>query len=71
MKALQSRLAGTRIEPLEALGVDAGSKEALAFALLAHLTLCGEPGNVPSATGARHRVVLGTITPGTSPNRGD
>lgn len=64
MRALGRRLAGTRIEPLDVLGVDAASKEALAFALLAHLTLAGEAGNVPGATGARHRVVLGTITPG-------
>ena len=71
MKALRSRLPGTPIEPLDALGVDAASKEALAFALLAHLTLSGEPGNVPSATGARRRVLLGTITPGTASTRGE
>jgi len=64
MLALRRRLDGIRLERLDELGVSAGIKEALAFAFLAHLTLCGEPGNVPGATGARHPVVLGSITPG-------
>ena len=64
MLALRRRLDGIRLERLDELGVSAGTKEALAFAFLAHLTLCGEPGNVPGATGARHPVVLGSITPG-------
>ena len=41
----------------------AQAKEAIAFAILAAFTLDGEPSNVPSVTGARHRVVLGSITP--------
>jgi anhydro-N-acetylmuramic acid kinase len=53
--------------PLETLGVPAAAKEALAFALLAHLTLSGEPGNVPAATGAARPVVLGRISPGRWP----
>jgi len=67
MTALRRRLEGTRVARLDDLGVPAGTKEALAFAFLAHLTLCGEPGNLPGATGARHAVVLGSITPGASP----
>jgi anhydro-N-acetylmuramic acid kinase len=50
--------------PLERLGVPHEAKEALAFAFLAHLTLSGLAGNVPSATGAARPVVLGHITPG-------
>jgi anhydro-N-acetylmuramic acid kinase len=41
----------------------AEAKEAVAFALLAAATLGGLPSNVPSATGARRSVVLGSITP--------
>lgn len=68
MMALRRRLDGIRVGRLDELGVSPGIKEALAFAFLAHLTLCGAPGNVPGATGARHAVVLGSITPGSSPN---
>ncbi len=64
MTALRRRLEGIRFARLDELGVSPGIKEALAFAFLAHLTLCGAPGNVPGATGARHAVVLGSITPG-------
>ena len=39
------------------------AKEAVAFALLGYLTLHGQPGNVPAATGAGGRRVLGAVTP--------
>jgi anhydro-N-acetylmuramic acid kinase len=39
------------------------AKEAVAFALLGYLTLHGQPGNIPAATGASGSRVLGTITP--------
>ena len=42
---------------------DGEAKEAVAFALLAHLHLEGIPGNVTTATGARGRRVLGMLTP--------
>ena len=47
----------------EDFGIANTAKEALAFAILAHETLAGRPGNVPSATGARRAVVLGKIVP--------
>jgi anhydro-N-acetylmuramic acid kinase len=62
--ALARRLAGIPLRSADALGVPVDAKEALAFAFLAHQTLCGLPGNVPGATGASHPVVLGEITPG-------
>ncbi len=39
------------------------AKEAVAFALLGYLTLHGQPGNVPAATGAVGPRVLGAVTP--------
>jgi anhydro-N-acetylmuramic acid kinase len=42
---------------------DGEAKEAVAFALLAHLHVAGAPGNVVGATGARGPRVLGKLTP--------
>jgi anhydro-N-acetylmuramic acid kinase len=52
----------------EDFGMDSSAKEPLAFALLAHATIHGEPGNVPTVTGARRAVVLGKIIPGQNGN---
>jgi anhydro-N-acetylmuramic acid kinase len=48
---------------IDELGVSNAAKEALAFALLAAATLDGVPSNVPSVTGAKRAVALGSITP--------
>lgn len=48
----------------EDFGIDSSAKEPLAFAILAHATMNGEPSNVSSVTGARRAVVLGKIIPG-------
>ena len=45
-------------------GIAGDAKEAVSFAILAWQTIRGATGNVPSATGARHPVVLGKIVPG-------
>jgi anhydro-N-acetylmuramic acid kinase len=60
---LAERLPGVSIHQHEDAGISGAAKEAIAFALLGHATLCGVPSNVPSVTGARHPVVLGTIVP--------
>jgi anhydro-N-acetylmuramic acid kinase len=66
-RTLMARLIeeGIRPRPIRDAGADfdAGAKEAVAFALLGAATLDGVPSNVPSATGARRAVVLGSITP--------
>lgn len=69
MVALRRRLDGVTVKKLDDLGVAAESKEALAFALLAHLTLSGEAGNVRGATGAEATAILGHVTPGALPGR--
>jgi anhydro-N-acetylmuramic acid kinase len=44
------------------LGIPSDAKEAIAFALLGAATLDRVPSNVPSVTGAKRAVVLGSIT---------
>ena len=63
MSFLKQQLGEARIRVTDELGVPSVAKEAIAFALLGAATLDGEPSNVPSVTGARHAVVLGSITP--------
>lgn len=64
MAALSRRLSPVPVRSLELLGIPVDAKEAMAFAFLAHRTLCGLAGNAPGATGASRSVVLGQITPG-------
>ena len=63
MDQLRSRVGPAAVRATGEFGVPSEAKEALAFALLAAATLDGLPSNVPSATGARRPVVLGSITP--------
>lgn len=59
--------AGVTLRPSDEAGVPAQAKEAYLFALLGFLTWHGVPATVPSCTGARHRSVLGSVTPGSGP----
>ncbi len=61
LEQLFSPAAVTTSEPF---GIPPDAKEAVAFAVLAHETLAGRPGNLPSATGAEHPAILGTVVPG-------
>lgn len=63
LSMLRTALEPIPVVTLEAYGLDSRAKEAMAFALLAHDGLLGLPTNVPGATGARRRVILGTLTP--------
>jgi anhydro-N-acetylmuramic acid kinase len=58
---LQTR--GQRLRRFDELFFSGDAKEAVAFALLGYLTIHGQPGNLPAATGAAGYRVLGQITP--------
>jgi anhydro-N-acetylmuramic acid kinase len=62
MAHLAGFLPGIAISTSTDHGVDADAKEAIAFAVLAYQTWRKRPSNLPSATGARHAVVLGDIS---------
>lgn len=61
---LRERVSRAEFLTHEDFGIANSAKEALAFAILAHETLAGRPGNVLGATGAKKPVVLGKIVPG-------
>jgi anhydro-N-acetylmuramic acid kinase len=66
MKALARHLISQGNHPLrrfDELFFPGDAKEAVAFALLGYLTLHGQPGNLPAATGAGGPRVLGAVTP--------
>jgi len=66
MNSLKTLLAPARVLASDDLGLPTQAKEAVAFAVLAYETYHNRPGNLPAATGASHRVILGSITPGGS-----
>jgi anhydro-N-acetylmuramic acid kinase len=62
MVQIEAFLPACRVTTTAEFGVDPDAKEAIAFAVLAHRTWKHQAGNLPSATGARHGVVLGKVT---------
>lgn len=67
MAELLGRLPEVRVRQTDELGVPEGAKEALVFAIIGFLTMCGLPATIPSCTGATRASVLGCITPGAGP----
>jgi anhydro-N-acetylmuramic acid kinase len=67
MKALTERLAPCEVLSMASLGVDPRQKEALAFAIMGYLSAHGQPGSIPSCTGASKATILGSFTPGSGP----
>lgn len=66
MAALGRHLGARGAHPLrrfDELFFPGDAKEAVAFALLGYLTVHGQPGNLPAATGAGGSRVLGAVTP--------
>ncbi len=55
--------AGRTLRRFDEVFFAGAAKEAVAFALLGYLTVHGQPGNLPAATGASGPRVLGMITP--------
>jgi anhydro-N-acetylmuramic acid kinase len=54
--------AAPRVRRLDDTGFPSKARECVAFALLGYARLCAIPANVPQATGARQRVLLGHVT---------
>ncbi len=64
IELIKNLLPGIKIKTHEDFGIPNQAKEALAFAILANEVVFGSPNNVPSATGAKKKVILGKIIPG-------
>ncbi len=63
MLSLRGLLSELTVNTSDVLGIDPDAKEAIAFAMLAYEFVQGRPGNLPSATGARHPAPLGKDSP--------
>ncbi len=61
MRALADAVAPTPVGPLDALGIPAAAREAVAFAILGIYRLRGEPNTLPRCTGARRATSGGAL----------
>jgi anhydro-N-acetylmuramic acid kinase len=61
MARLAAALHGVQVTTSAALGVPEDGKEAFAFAILAYETFHGRAANLPPATGANRRAILGKV----------
>jgi len=62
VRRLEELLTHLSVHLSDQFGLPVDAKEAIAFAVLADRTLHGLPGNLPSVTGARKEMILGTLT---------
>ena len=62
MKMLREKLSPAKVLVSDELGIPSEAKEAAAFAVMAYETWYRRPGNIPTATGAAHPVIMGSIT---------
>ncbi|MBZ9687076.1 anhydro-N-acetylmuramic acid kinase [Clostridium estertheticum] len=63
VELIKKELVGFIVLTQEDLGYSSDAKEAIAFAILGNETLNSSFSNIPSATGAKEKVILGNITP--------
>ncbi|MFI8416419.1 anhydro-N-acetylmuramic acid kinase [Serratia sp. NPDC078593] len=63
MARMSALLPGIEVSSTDDFGINGDDMEALAFAWLACRTLSGQPGNLPSVTGASRETLLGGIFP--------
>ncbi|MBN2135589.1 MAG: anhydro-N-acetylmuramic acid kinase [Acidobacteria bacterium] len=61
ISGLEERLPLIHIEKSDEMGIPVDAKEAIGFAILANETIHYSPSNLPTATGARKKVILGKI----------
>ena len=61
MRRLDQHLSAATVSSTQSVGLDPDWVEAVAFAWLTMRTMHGRTGNLPSVTGASHKVVLGDI----------
>lgn len=59
--ALQGYFKTADVRRADGFGVSSDAKEAICFAILANEAMAGNPANMPSATGAKKRVMLGVV----------
>lgn len=63
LKKLKDGFHDCQVFTSDQYGIPTDAREAIAFAILGNECIMGTPANVPHATGAEKRVVLGKITP--------
>jgi anhydro-N-acetylmuramic acid kinase len=69
MGRIRALAAPAHVSEFDGLGMPAQGKEAYTMAVIGFLTVHGLPATIPSATGAAHSSILGSLTPGVAPLR--